>query len=141
MPGAHDPFADEARFFRSPALPGTELLTARFFRHAYAPHWHEGFVVAIITAVATLFLLRPTLLAKVRKAPGYRSSLDTLVGASGRATAAITAHAGEVKVDGQVWEARSYDPSMEIAEGEAVEVFGLEGITLIVYPKSRPLTS
>mgnify|MGYP003620457939 FL=1 len=91
--------------------------------------------------MATLFLLRPTLLAKVRKAPGYRSSLDTLVGASGRATAAITAHAGEVKVDGQVWEARSYDPSMEIAEGEAVEVCGLEGITLIVYPKSRPLTS
>lgn len=98
-------------------------------------------LVAIITAVATLFLLRPTLLAKVRKTPGYRSSLDTLVGASGRATAAITAHAGEVKVDGQVWEARAYDPSMEIAEGEAVEVFGLEGITLIVYPKSRPLTS
>lgn len=52
MPCAHDPFADEARFFRSPALPGTELLTARFFRHAYAPHWHEGFVVAIITAGA-----------------------------------------------------------------------------------------
>ena len=37
--------------------------------------------------------------------------------------------------------ARAYDPSMVIAEGEAVEVFGLEGITLIVYPKSRPLTS
>lgn len=46
------PFADEARFFRSPALPGTELLTARFFRHSFAPHWHEGFVIAVITAGA-----------------------------------------------------------------------------------------
>ncbi len=52
MPRTSRPFTDEARFFRSPALPDAELLTARFFRHAYAPHWHEGFVVAIITAGA-----------------------------------------------------------------------------------------
>lgn len=45
-------FSDEARFFRSPALPETELLTARFFRHSFAPHWHEGYVVAVITAGA-----------------------------------------------------------------------------------------
>lgn len=45
-------FIDEARFFRSPALPGAELLTARFFSHSFAPHWHEGFVIAVITAGA-----------------------------------------------------------------------------------------
>jgi len=45
-------FTDEARFFRSSALPGTELLTARFFRHSFAPHWHEGYVIAVITAGA-----------------------------------------------------------------------------------------
>ncbi|MDR3640004.1 MAG: AraC family transcriptional regulator [Humidesulfovibrio sp.] len=45
-------FRDEARFFRSPALPGAELLTARFFSHAFSPHWHEGYVVAVITAGA-----------------------------------------------------------------------------------------
>ena len=50
--------------------------------------------VAIITAVATLFLLRPTLLAKVRNAPGYRSSLDKLVGTAGRATSEITGTSG-----------------------------------------------
>lgn len=52
MPAISEHFADEARFFRSPALPEAELLTARFFRHAYAPHWHEGYVVAVITAGA-----------------------------------------------------------------------------------------
>ena len=52
---------------------------------------------------------------------------------------AITAHAGEVKVDGQVWEARSYDGSVEISAGESVEVLGLDGITLLVYPANRPL--
>lgn len=45
-------FHDEARFFRSPALPDTELLSARYFSHAFAPHWHEGYVVAVITAGA-----------------------------------------------------------------------------------------
>jgi len=45
-------FHDEARFFRSPALPDTELLAARYFTHAFAPHWHEGYVVAVITAGA-----------------------------------------------------------------------------------------
>lgn len=98
-------------------------------------------LVAIAMAVGTLFLLRPTLLAKVRNAPGYRSSLDTLVGSSGTATATVGAIAGEVKVDGQVWEARSFDPDLVIQAGEAVEVFAIEGITLIVYPKSRPLTN
>ncbi|MFT3889591.1 MAG: NfeD family protein [Arachnia sp.] len=95
--------------------------------------------IALATAVATLFLLRPTLLERVRRAPGYRSSLDTLIGASCVATTAITATTGEVKVEGQVWEARSYDSSVEIAAGENVEVLGLDGITLLVYPANRPL--
>ncbi len=98
-------------------------------------------VVALITAVLTLFVLRPTLLEKVRRAPGYRSSLDKLVGASGRATAQITTSGGAVKVEGQVWEARSYDPSVTIEADEEVEVFALDGITLIVYPARRQLGS
>ena len=98
-------------------------------------------VVALITAVLTLFVLRPTLLEKVRRAPGYRSSLDKLVGASGRATAQITTSGGAVKVEGQVWEARSYDPSVTIEADEEVEVFALDGITLIVYPARRQFGS
>ena len=96
-------------------------------------------LVAIVTAVATLFLLRPTLLAKVRNAPGYRSSLDTLVGTAGVATTEITGVAGEVKVQGQVWQARSFDSDITIHSGEQIEVYGLDGITLVVYPSQRQL--
>lgn len=97
-------------------------------------------VVALVTAVATLFLLRPTLLAKVRSSKGYRSSLDSIVGSRGSATATITGTSGEVKVHGQVWEARAFDPAVPIEEGEEVEVFGIDGVTLSVYPAHRPLT-
>lgn len=93
-------------------------------------------IVAVATALATLFLLRPTLLAKVRSDPGYRSALDKLVGSSGVATTAITASSGEAKVEGQVWEARPFDPDLPIEAGDAIEVFGLDGITLIVYPRN-----
>lgn len=97
-------------------------------------------VVALATAIATLFLLRPTLLEKVRSSKGYRSSLDSIVGSRGLATAVVTGSAGEVKVDGQVWEARAFDPSVSIEEGEEVEVFSIDGVTLSVYPANRPLT-
>ncbi len=98
-------------------------------------------LVALATAVATLFLLRPTLLHRVRTAPGYRSSLDKLVGSSGVAIGEITGTSGEVKVEGQPWEARAFDPDSPIKPGEQVEVYGLDGITLIVYPKRDHLDS
>lgn len=96
--------------------------------------WWLQVVVAIVVAVLTLLVLRPTLLDKVRNAPGYRSSLESLVGSSGVATAEITGSVGEAKVGGQVWDARAFDPDMVVAPGDSVEVYGLDGITLIVYP-------
>lgn len=94
-------------------------------------------IVALATAVATLFLLRPTLLEKARQAPGYRSSLDDLIGSFGDVTTRITANSGEAKVDGQIWQARSYDDAITIEAGERIEVYKLDGITLIVYPIAR----
>lgn len=96
--------------------------------------WWLQIMVAVVVAVLTLLLLRPTLLEKVRNAPGYRSSLESLVGSPGRATAQIDRRGGEVKVSGQVWDARSFDPSITIEEGDEIEVYGIDGVTLIVYP-------
>ncbi len=91
-------------------------------------------VVGVIVAALTLALLRPALLDRVRNSPGYRSSLDKLRGSVGTATAAITVGGGEVRVDGQLWEARPFDPDLVIAAGETVEVYGLDGVTLLVHP-------
>lgn len=96
-------------------------------------------LVALATAVATLFLLRPTLLDRVRRAPGYRSSLDNLIGSQAINAVAITPSSGELTVDGQVWPARPYDPTLTIEAGQSVEVLAIDGITLLVYPTNRPL--
>ncbi|MFV0429063.1 MAG: NfeD family protein [Arachnia sp.] len=101
--------------------------------------WGLQIVMALSVAVATLFLLRPTLLERIRKAPGYRSSLESLVGSSGIATSEINGADGEVKVEGQLWEARTFDPNLRILEGQAVDIYGIDGVTLIVYPAARQL--
>lgn len=64
-------------------------------------------LVTVVVAWVLLAFLRPTLLHKVRSAIGYRSNLDKMVGAPGVAITEITTSAGEVKVAGETWTART----------------------------------
>lgn len=96
--------------------------------------WVVQVLVGAVVAVAMLGLLRPSLLAKVRNAPGYRNSLSQLLGSQGVATAEINASGGEVKVAGQIWAARTVDPRMMVAEGAKVEIYEVDGTTLVVNP-------
>lgn len=104
--------------------------------------WWLQIAVAIVAAFLSLAILRPTLLEKIRKAPGYRSTTDSLLGSTGTATAEITGTGGEVKVDGQLWAARSFDPTISIIEGQSIEIYDRDGLTLLVYPvdPSREIT-
>lgn len=90
-------------------------------------------LVAVIVSVLLMFLLRPTLLRRVRNSPGYRSSLEGLVGSQAVATAEITADAGEVKVNGELWNAKLVLPGT-VPSGAKVEVQEVDGTTLLVYP-------
>lgn len=107
--------------------------TAAFFPGLF---WVQ-ILVALVVAVAMLVLLRPTLLAKIRSLPGYRSSLDKMIGASGTATTAITAAGGEVKVNGEIWTAKAVEGT--IAAGTEVEVYRIDGAVALVYPRHEEL--
>lgn len=98
-----------------------------------APFWVQV-LVALAVAVSALFLLRPRLRRRVRGVPGHRSTIESLVGSGGRVTSRIGPEGGEVEVQGQAWDARSFDPTVTISVGLYVEVYGIDGITLIVYP-------
>ena len=91
-------------------------------------------VVAVVVSFTLLFLLRPNLLRRVRNAPGYRSSLQRMVGSTGRALTAIDGDSGEVKVEGEIWQARSFSTEA-IEAGTPVEIFEVDGTTVVVYPK------
>src|SRR6187397_1821645 len=45
--------------------------------------WWLQILASTLVTMTMLLLLRPTLLAKVRSMPGYRSSADKMVGSSG----------------------------------------------------------
>lgn len=91
-------------------------------------------VVAVAVAVALLGLVRPSMLRRYKDVPGYRSALDKLVGSDGRATATITDAGGECRVNGEVWSARTLEPGQVLEPGTLVEVYEVDGATLVVYP-------
>lgn len=95
--------------------------------------WGVQMAVALLSSVLLLFVLRPTLLARVRNAPSYRGSFEQLVGQQAVAIAEITQDTGSVKVDGLEWEARLVVPGRVLA-GQKVEVQEVDGTTLKVYP-------
>jgi membrane protein implicated in regulation of membrane protease activity len=97
--------------------------------------WWLQILVAAGVSITMLLLLRPTLLAKVRSMPGYRSSADKMVGSSGVAISQIDKSGGEIKVDGQSWSARPYSSDVVIEQGTEIEVYEIDGVIAVVYPK------
>lgn len=98
-------------------------------------------LVALVVSGVTLGFLRPTLLRRVRNAPGYRSSLQKLVGSEALVTRQVTAGGGgEVKVDGDIWQAVPVDPDMVIEPGEKVDIYEVDGTTLKVYGHEKGTT-
>lgn len=94
-------------------------------------------LVALLVAVAMLFLLRPLLVKRLRNSPGYRSLTANPVGRTGVAVQEITKGSGQVTVSGEVWSARCADAV--IAPGTEVEVVAIDGVTAVVAPRYRQL--
>ena len=45
----------------------------------------------------------------------------------------VDAHNGRVKVRGQIWSARAYDPTLVLEPGSTVQVIEIDGATALVY--------
>lgn len=55
---SHEPFREFARFHRPAEFPGLELLAARYYAQEFAPHIHEGYVIALVEAGVERFHCR-----------------------------------------------------------------------------------
>jgi len=91
------------------------------------------FQVLIFLAISAvlLFFTRPIAIKKF-KAGKEKTNVDSLVGKSALVTKQITEFdRGEVKVNGQIWSARSEDGST-LNEGTKCEVIRIEGVQAIV---------
>ena len=90
-------------------------------------------VVAIVVSIAMLGVVRPVALRHLRTPASIRTGTAALVGSGAVAIERVDAHGGQVKLKGEIWSARTYDPSMIIEAGRNVEVVEIDGATAVVY--------
>ncbi len=92
-------------------------------------------VMAAITAVGMLALVRPPVLRRLKSGPELTLGHNKLVGSRGTVTVAATALVpGRVRLSGDEWSAAPYDEHLTIGAGETVEVFEIRGATAYVHP-------
>ena len=89
--------------------------------------------VALAVAVSLLWLLRPVALRHLhRSTPQLRTGVARLVGADAVVLERVGPDAGRVKLDGEVWSARSYDGASVFESGAGVSVLQIDGATALV---------
>jgi membrane protein implicated in regulation of membrane protease activity len=92
-------------------------------------------VVAAITAVGMIALVRPPVLRRLKAGPELTLGHSKLVGSRGTVTVTATGLVpGRVRLGGEEWSAAPYDEHLTIAAGETVEVFEIRGATAYVHP-------
>lgn len=90
--------------------------------------------VAVAVAVSMLVLVRPSVAKRLHAGPELVTGHQALVGRSAEVLAPVTETSGRVRLAGEDWSARSYDPSLTIEPGTRVEVYEIDGATAVVYP-------
>jgi membrane protein implicated in regulation of membrane protease activity len=93
-------------------------------------------VVFLTLATATLRALRPLAVHHQRQPPSLRTGPSALIGHRALVVDRIAndESVGSVRVDGELWTARSFDDDLVIAAGEVVEVIAIRGATALVIP-------
>ncbi len=99
-----------------------------------APLPVQGLVFAVVTGLA-LFGVRPVirrhLLANsARETP---MGVEAIEGSTGLVLERVDADRGMVKIEGELWSARSYDATQVIEPGERVRVVEVKGATAMVW--------
>lgn len=95
----------------------------------------QGVVFAVVSALS-LWVLRPII--SKHALPALKGAEETigikaLEGAPGVVLEQVTQHTGLVRVEGEVWTARSYDASQVIEPEERIRVIEVRGTTALVW--------
>src|SRR5919106_6701957 len=106
------------------------MLAAGAFAGALASVIIDSFVVELVVAIATasamLVLVRPSIVRRMRSGPELTTGHAALVGENGVVLATVTENEGEIKLAGEVWTARSFQPNLRIEPGTKVAVFAID---------------
>ncbi|RZU19880.1 membrane protein implicated in regulation of membrane protease activity [Kribbella rubisoli] len=91
-----------------------------------------------VTAATLAVLVRPVARRHLTGHPHLRTGVAALIGREAVVLAACDRDDGRVRIGGEEWSARSYDPHLHIPAGTRVDVFAIEGATALVHPQEEP---
>jgi len=90
--------------------------------------------VAAVVAVGMIAAVRPPLVKRLHSGPELTTGHSALVGRKGVVLEPVGEYDGRVRLAGEIWTARCFEPGTTIERGIEVEVFAIEGATAVVYP-------
>ena len=96
------------------------------------PLWVDG-LVFLVVSVLLLGGLRPALRRKLTAGQGLPEPVKALEGKHALVLDRVDRHRGQVKLDGEVWTARSYSDDDVYQPGEEVTVMHIDGATAVVW--------
>jgi membrane protein implicated in regulation of membrane protease activity len=89
----------------------------------------------VVASAAGLGFVLPIARRHLKQPPVLRTGMAALVGRRAQVLEEVTEHGGRVRIGGEVWSARSYDETLVIPAGSAVDVMQIEGATALVYQR------
>jgi membrane protein implicated in regulation of membrane protease activity len=88
---------------------------------------------AAVASVLMLVVVRPVAMRHLRQPTEVRTGTAALIGAGGIVLDRVDSRDGRVKIGGEVWSARTFDPSAVLEPGTPVEVVRIDGAHAVVY--------
>ncbi|MFD8079726.1 NfeD family protein [Streptomyces sp. NPDC001902] len=89
-------------------------------------------LIFVIVSVAGIAVVRPLANRSRSQRPELRSGIDALKGRQAVVLERVDGHGGRIKLNGEVWSARSLETGRAFEPGESVDVVEIEGATAVV---------
>jgi membrane protein implicated in regulation of membrane protease activity len=97
--------------------------------------WAVQVAVFAAVSLASLVLIRPVAMRRLRRRSTLRTGTAALVGQTGYVLADVTPRGGLVKIGGEEWSARPFDDASVIQAGSTVDVLQIKGAIALVHPR------
>ncbi|MCX4746031.1 NfeD family protein [Kitasatospora sp. NBC_01287] len=90
------------------------------------------FVTFLVVSVSMLVVVRPIAYRKLDRGPQIRMGIEALRGARATVQERVDQHGGRIKLNGEVWSARTLHPDRVYEPGQQVDVVEIQGATALV---------
>ena len=96
------------------------------------PLWADG-LVFLVVSVLLLVAVRPVLRRRLTVGAGLPEPVKALEGKHALVLDRVDRHRGQVKLDGEVWTARTFNEDDVYEPGDQVTVMHIDGATAVVW--------